>query len=57
VLKPGGNLVVKAFQGEGFDAIIKTLRTDYQRVVTRKPAASRNESKEVYLVAKGRRVG
>ena len=57
VLKPGGALVVKAFQGEGFDAIVKALRADYQRVVTRKPASSRSNSKEVYLVAKGRRVG
>ena len=57
VLKPGGGLVVKAFQGEGFDGVVKALRADYQRVVTRKPAASRSESKEVYLVAKGRRVG
>lgn len=57
VLKPGGGLAVKAFQGEGFDAVVRTLRSGYDRVVTRKPAASRSDSKEVYLVAKGRRVG
>jgi len=57
VLKPGGGLAVKAFQGEGFDAVVRTLRSGYDRVVIRKPAASRSDSKEVYLVAKGRRVG
>jgi 23S rRNA (uridine2552-2'-O)-methyltransferase len=57
ILKPGGGLAVKAFQGEGFDAIVKRLRSDYERVAIRKPASSRDTSKEVYLVAKGRRVG
>jgi len=57
ILKPGGGLMVKAFQGEGFDAIVKRLRADYERVAIRKPASSRDTSKEVYLVAKGRRVG
>lgn len=54
VLKPGGALVVKAFQGEGFDALVKGLRGAYAKVVIRKPQASRPDSREVYLVAKGR---
>jgi len=55
--KPGGTLVVKAFQGEGFDATLKALRRQYQTVNIRKPGASRPASREVYLVAKGRQLG
>jgi len=50
-LKPGGTLVVKIFQGEGFDSFIRELRGSFGRVVTRKPRASRPKSREVYLVA------
>ncbi len=53
VLAPGGALVVKAFQGEGFDAYLRTLRARFQRVASRKPPASRARSRELYLVAKG----
>jgi 23S rRNA (uridine2552-2'-O)-methyltransferase len=55
--KPGGTLVVKAFQGEGFDALLADARRRYEQVNIRKPAASRSASREVYLVAKGRQVG
>lgn len=55
--KPGGSLVVKAFQGEGFDATLKAMRQQYQMVNIRKPGASRSTSREVYLVAKGRQLG
>jgi 23S rRNA (uridine2552-2'-O)-methyltransferase len=41
------------FQGSGSDQYIKELRTHFEKVVIRKPAASRKESREVYLVAKG----
>jgi 23S rRNA (uridine2552-2'-O)-methyltransferase len=51
--KPGSALVVKAFQGEGFDATLADMRRQYQRVCIRKPAASRPASREVYLVAQG----
>ncbi len=54
--KPGSSLVVKAFQGEGFDMALKDLRQHYQQVKIRKPGASRAASREVYLVAKGRQV-
>ena len=54
--KPGSALVVKAFQGEGFDPMLKDLRQGYKQVQIRKPAASRSASREVYLVAKGRQV-
>jgi len=54
--KPGSSLVVKAFQGEGFDAMLADLRGHYKQVNIRKPTASRPASREVYLVAKGRQV-
>lgn len=53
VLKPGGMLAVKAFQGEGFDAFFRLMREAFAQVHIRKPEASRRESREVYLVAKG----
>lgn len=53
VLKPGGAFVAKVFQGEGFDALIRDLRSSYSSVVTRKPGASRPRSREVYVVARG----
>lgn len=53
VLKPGGGLLVKLFQGEGFDEYIKQMRMHFSRVVMRKPKASRPRSKEVYGLATG----
>lgn len=53
VLKPGGTFVTKVFQGEGFDDYIRDVRSSFQRLVTRKPRASRPRSREVYLVATG----
>lgn len=53
VLKPGGSFLVKAFQGEGFDTYIKDLRYNFEKVLTRKPKASRSRSSEVYLLARG----
>ena len=53
VLAPGGSFVAKVFQGEGFDGLMRDLRCSFDRVLTRKPAASRPRSREVYLVARG----
>jgi len=53
VLKPGGGLLVKLFQGEGFDNYVKQMRQHFGRVVIRKPKASRPRSKEVYGLATG----
>ena len=53
VLKPGGTFVTKVFQGEGFDDYVRDIRSSFQRLVTRKPKASRPRSREVYLVATG----
>ncbi|MCW8847341.1 MAG: 23S rRNA (uridine(2552)-2'-O)-methyltransferase RlmE [Sedimenticola sp.] len=52
VLRPGGSFVVKVFQGEGFDQYVKEMRSSFAKVATRKPAASRSQSREVYLVAR-----
>ena len=53
VLKPGGTMVVKTFQGEGFDAYLKEVRGAFARVASRKPKSSRPQSRELYLVARG----
>jgi 23S rRNA (uridine2552-2'-O)-methyltransferase len=54
-LKPGGNFLVKVFIGAGFDDIVKTMRLHFDKVVTRKPKASRDRSSEVYLLGLGRK--
>lgn len=52
-LKPTGDFVTKVFQGEGFDAYLKLLRESFDKVLVRKPEASRPKSREVYMLAKG----
>jgi 23S rRNA (uridine2552-2'-O)-methyltransferase len=52
VLAPGGDLLVKLFQGAGFEQIFKDARRRYGRVVTKKPKASRTRSPEIYLLAR-----
>ena len=54
-LKPGGDFLIKLFQGEGFDAYVADLRRRYTKLVIRKPAASRRRSNEVYALATGKR--
>ena len=49
-LKPDGNFLVKVFIGSGFEDIMKTMRAQFEKVVTRKPKASRDRSNEVYLL-------
>ena len=53
ILTPGGDFLVKVFQGEGFDPYLKEMRRSFDKVVTRKPAASRARSREVYLLGRG----
>ena len=53
VLVPGGVFVTKVFQGEGFDALIKEMRSSFSSVSSRKPDASRARSRELYQVCKG----
>ena len=52
VLAPGGDLLVKLFQGAGFDEIVRDARRRYGRVATKKPKASRSRSPEIYLLAR-----
>ena len=54
-LKPNGSFLVKVFIGAGFDDIVKTMRLHFDKVVTRKPKASRDRSSEVYLLGIGRK--
>jgi 23S rRNA (uridine2552-2'-O)-methyltransferase len=53
MLKPGGTMVMKIFNGTGVDELIKLARQKFEKVVIRKPAASRARSRETYLLAKG----
>ncbi|MFT0533046.1 RlmE family RNA methyltransferase [Castellaniella hirudinis] len=55
-LKPDGVLVVKAFHGSGFSQIVQLFKQHFVRVVERKPKASRTESAETFLVARGLKV-
>lgn len=56
-LKPGGDFVVKLFQGTDFDDYVRQVRTLFEKVQVRKPKASRPRSREVYLLARGLRNG
>jgi len=55
VLKSDGVFVTKLFMGEGFDQYIKDAKGRFNRVLTRKPSASRSRSNEVYMIAMGLR--
>jgi 23S rRNA (uridine2552-2'-O)-methyltransferase len=52
-LQPGGRFLVKSFQGEGFPEFQRQLRQSFREVHARKPKASRDRSREVYLLGKG----
>jgi len=52
-MKPKGNFLVKTFQGAGFEDYLKILRSRFSAVAVRKPEASRDRSREVYLLGKG----
>jgi 23S rRNA (uridine2552-2'-O)-methyltransferase len=54
-LKPGGAFLVKVFQGAGFEEYVRQLRGVFQTVAVRKPDASRDRSREVYLLGRGLR--
>lgn len=53
VLSQGGSYVVKVFQGEGFDDYIRQCRESFSKVMIRKPDASRDRSREVYVIGQG----
>lgn len=52
VLAPGGDFLVKVFQGEDFDSYLREVRGSFGKVMIRKPKASRPRSREVYLLAR-----
>lgn len=52
VLAPGGDLLIKVFQGSGFDELCKDLRRSFKQILVRKPKASRARTREVYLLAR-----
>jgi 23S rRNA (uridine2552-2'-O)-methyltransferase len=54
-LKPGGSLLVKVFQGSGFQEFLREMRGRFAQVVTRKPEASRGRSNELYLLGRDRK--
>lgn len=54
-LKPGGDLLVKVFQGAGFMELRQALQATFETLATRKPAASRDRSAELYLLARKKR--
>jgi 23S rRNA (uridine2552-2'-O)-methyltransferase len=53
VLKPGGDMLLKAFTGEGLDEFKKEIRQHFSKLIVRKPKASRPRSPEIYLLARG----
>lgn len=56
VLKPGGDLLLKLFQGSGFQELLQAARKSFMTVKLRKPEASRARSAEVYLLARSLRM-
>ncbi len=54
-LKPGGDLLVKVFQGAGFQELRQAMQRVFGSVVVRKPQASRGRSAELYLLGRGRK--
>jgi 23S rRNA (uridine2552-2'-O)-methyltransferase len=57
IVVPGGDLLVKVFQGDGYDGFMENLRSAFAKVVIRKPRASRSRSRELYLLARGSLAG
>lgn len=53
VLTPGGDYLIKIFQGTGVDEYQKHLKSLFKKVLVRKPSASRSRSREIYLLARG----
>lgn len=55
-LSSEGSCLLKAFQGTGYEELRRTMQQRFEKVVTRKPKASRSNSREIYLLGKGLRV-
>jgi len=55
ILPKDGGFLIKVFQGDGFEDFLKAVRSHFKKVLIRKPKASRGRSREIYLVAQGRK--
>jgi len=53
VLKPGGNVLIKVFQGELMDGLVRKVKRHFRRVKLVKPKASRSRSAEIYVLGFG----
>jgi 23S rRNA (uridine2552-2'-O)-methyltransferase len=53
VLRPGGDMLVKVFQGSGTEAFIREMRNQFTKLAVRKPQSSRSRSREIYLLGRG----
>jgi 23S rRNA (uridine2552-2'-O)-methyltransferase len=52
-MKPSGNLLVKCFNGSGYNEILEEFRKEFKVVASKKPKASRDKSSEIFLLGKG----
>ena len=55
-LRPGGDFICKLFQGEGSDEFLQQCRLSFEKLVVRKPKASRPRSREVYVLGRSRKL-
>lgn len=53
VLRPGGALVAKCFEGEGIESLRRAFQCRFERLSNFKPRASRQKSREIYLIGRG----
>jgi len=51
-LKPAGALLIKCFNGPGYNDILKKFRGQFKTVTSMKPEASRDKSSEIYLLGR-----
>ena len=51
-MKPSGSLLVKCFNGTGFNELVMKFRQEFQTVTQKKPKASRDKSSEIFLLGK-----
>lgn len=51
-MKPSGSLLVKCFNGTGFNELVLKFRREFKTVIQKKPKASRDKSSEIFLLGK-----
>ena len=57
ILSPGGSIIVKVFQGDGFDQFRRKIGKVFEKTEIKKPKASRARSREVYILSRGFKKG